>query len=292
MNNVPAINIPAINGPAMTQDQIRAYLERIGLDRFELEHAGLSDFAQLDLEFLSALQWKHMCAVPFENIDIMNDVPVTLDRETLFEKIVVRRRGGVCSELNTLYNWLLESLGFQVESFSSRVISDAVPYPGRSHRIMCVRLGDDRYITDVGYNYEHHRKPLLLQDGLLQTDGTCDYLLQRQAIYGWLMLQKPAGSQQPWRKKIAFSEDPNLDSDFVAATYFAQYHPDSKINKALKISRYEDGRFYAIRQGDFLTEDGGVVRTLEPGITDERTEELVQGFFFQTNLGESKCRAK
>ena len=258
-----------VNGTAMSDAQIRAYLDRIGMDRSP----------EVSLTYLSDLQWKHMRAIPFENLDIMKGLPLTLDRQALFTKIVQDHRGGVCSELNTLFNWLLESLGFQVKSFASRVISDAVPYPGKSHRVMCVELEDRRYITDVGYNYEHHRKPLLLQEGVIQSDGTCDYLLERHPVYGWLMLQRPAGQETGWRKKIAFSEDPNLDSDFVAATFFAQYHPASKINKALKVSRYIDDRFYGIRQGDFLTEDGGLVRVLEPGISDARKEELLGSFF-------------
>lgn len=93
------------------------------------------------------------------------------------------------------------------------------------------------------------------------------------------MLQRPAQSQADWRKKIAFSEDPQLDSNFLPATFYAQYHPDSMINKALKVSRYVDGRFYAIRQGNFLTEDGGVVRVLEPEISKERTDELLRDVF-------------
>ena len=133
------------------------------------------------------------------------------------------------------------------------------------------------WLTDVGYNYEHHRRPLLLQEGLVQDDGTCRYRLERDDFYGWVLWQERDGAG--WRKKIAFTEDPQIDADYRAATFYAQYHPDSKINKALKVSRYVDGVFYAIRQGNFLTEHSGVEELLEPDLSKPRETELLHTLF-------------
>ncbi|MGI6721650.1 MAG: arylamine N-acetyltransferase family protein [Anaerovoracaceae bacterium] len=256
-----------INGRPMTAEETAAYLERIDMPQPE----------KLDEAYLARLQWAHMQAVPFENLDIMRGRELTLDRDPLFEKIVYRRRGGVCAELNTLYNWLLESLGYDVDSYHSRIISDNVPYPGRSHRIMAVNIEGQKWLTDVGFNYEHHRKPLLLEAGLLQDDGECGYRLERDPAYGWLMWQdrREAG----WRKKIAFSEDPNIDADFVAATFFAQHHRDSKINKKTKVSLYIGGVFHGIRQGNYLVEHSGVEQIVEEGISSAREEELLREVF-------------
>ena len=262
----------------MTTGAIRTYLKRIGIHDEGLHKDVMQNNVRCDLHLLSRLQWAHMCSVPFENIDIMRGKQVSLEREHLYRKIVTERRGGVCSELNTLYNWLLESLGFDPVSFSSRVISEAVPYPGRSHRVMRVILNGHSYITDAGYNYEHHRKPLQLEEDLIQCDGECDYVFRREEVSGWVLYQRPAGGKA-WRRKISFTEDPWLDSDFTAPTFFAQYHPDSKINKALKVSLYKNGIFRGIRQGDHLEEHGGIVKILEPGISAERTDVLLKEEF-------------
>ncbi|MCB6993822.1 arylamine N-acetyltransferase [bacterium 210820-DFI.6.37] len=256
-----------INGAPMSQEQIKKYLKRIGEKEPET----------LDLAYLSRLQAAHMSRVPFENLDIMDGKALSLDRESLYEKIVIRKRGGVCSELNTLYNWLLESLGFDVVSYNSRVTGAAAPIQSRSHRIIGVRFGKDTYLTDVGYNFEHHRIPLLLKEGFVQDDGECGYRLERDAFFGWLMWQyRP---KEGWRKKLGFTEEPQIDLDFVPPTFFAQYHPDSRINKALKVSLYIDGQFHAIRQGQYLLEHGGVEEPIETIPSKEREDQLLREVF-------------
>src|SRR5689334_17036776 len=70
---------------------------------------------------LRALHQAHMLAVPFENLDIHLGRPLLLDRPALFEKIVARRRGGFCYELNGLFAALLQALGFDVTMLSARV---------------------------------------------------------------------------------------------------------------------------------------------------------------------------
>jgi N-hydroxyarylamine O-acetyltransferase len=77
----------------MDADQARAYLKRIGSG-----YAGPPDHMRLRL-----LQRAHLRTVPFENLSIHLGEPIVLDEDQLFEKIVVRRRGGFCYELNGLF---------------------------------------------------------------------------------------------------------------------------------------------------------------------------------------------
>jgi N-hydroxyarylamine O-acetyltransferase len=68
---------------------------------------------------LRTLHLAHLLTVPFENLDIHVQRPITLDRAALFDKIVLRRRGGFCYELNGLFAALLEKLGFVVTLLSA-----------------------------------------------------------------------------------------------------------------------------------------------------------------------------
>ena len=45
---------------------------------------------------------------------------MSLEIPDLLDKIVYRRRGGYCFELNALYKWLLEELGYPVISYFAR----------------------------------------------------------------------------------------------------------------------------------------------------------------------------
>ncbi|MGN0703333.1 MAG: arylamine N-acetyltransferase [Lentihominibacter sp.] len=256
-----------INGPAMTAEQIDLYLGRIGI----------KEISDPDEEYLRELQLAHITHIPFENIDMMAGRPLSLDREALFRKIVLNGRGGVCSELNTLYNWLLESLGYDVRSYSSRIIAAGSPVQPRSHRVIAAEINGKRYLTDVGFNYEHHRIPLKIEENIVQDDGECRYRLVRDDFFGWLMLQDRP--ECGWRKKLGFTEDPCIDMDFIPATFYAEHHPDSRINKHLKVSLYIDGVFYAIRSGSFLMEKGGVEEVIKPVTSEEQQNRILRDVF-------------
>jgi hypothetical protein len=79
---------------------VGAYLDRIGYaSAVEPTHV-----------VLAALQRAHMLTVPFENLDIALGRRLVLDRRDNYAKIVERRRGGWCFELNGLFGWLLEQV--------------------------------------------------------------------------------------------------------------------------------------------------------------------------------------
>ena len=57
---------------------------------------------------------------PTENLDIMNRIALSLDPQDLYQKIVMRRRGGYCFELNALFGWLLRELGYTATDLVAR----------------------------------------------------------------------------------------------------------------------------------------------------------------------------
>ncbi|HEX9438499.1 MAG TPA: arylamine N-acetyltransferase, partial [Roseiflexaceae bacterium] len=90
---------------------IQTYFQRINY------HGPLAPTA----ETLRELHVAHLLAVPFENLNIGLGWPIVLDEAALFEKIVVRRRGGFCYELNGLFSALLRALSFDVTLLSAGV---------------------------------------------------------------------------------------------------------------------------------------------------------------------------
>lgn len=255
-----------INGPYMSEEQIREYLDRIEIEYPE----------QLTPEYLTRLQYAHITHIPFENLDVMNGIELSIEREHLFNKVIREKRGGICSELNTLYNWLLESLGFDVTSYISRIIAKTAPLQPYSHRVIAVKFGDKKYLTDVGFNFDHHRVPLLIEEGLVQGDGACNYRLERDEILGWIMYQETSNG---WRKKLAFQESPQIDMDFIGPTFYAQYHRNAKINKSFKVSIHRDGEFIAVREGSYLKEVHGIVNVIEKIESRERELMLIKDVF-------------
>lgn len=105
---------------------------------------------QPDAASLRELQRLHLLAVPFENLSIHLGEPVVLDTAALFNKIVTRRRGGFCYELNGAFAALLIALGYDVTLLGARVYGDGVLGPPLDHLALRVDL-DEPWLVDVGF---------------------------------------------------------------------------------------------------------------------------------------------
>jgi N-hydroxyarylamine O-acetyltransferase len=121
----------------------------VNVERY-LQRIGYAGGREPTAATLKALQRAHMLAVPFENLDIHLGRRLVLDRAVTYEKIVGRRRGGWCFELNGLFAWLLEQLGFKVTLLGSRVDSGDSVGSDLAHLLLRVDL-DQPLIVDVGF---------------------------------------------------------------------------------------------------------------------------------------------
>lgn len=127
----------------LSDAEVDAYLARIGTVRKELT-----------IDYLDELVYLHQCNVPFENLDVYEyKRPVSIEIEKLYDKIVTRRRGGYCFELNGIFVALLQALGFDAWSCACRITRDENA-PHRSqvmHRGNIIRIDGKLYFCDVGF---------------------------------------------------------------------------------------------------------------------------------------------
>ena len=107
-----------------------------------------------------------MCAVPFENLDVQLQRPVSTSVEAAYEKIVVGRRGGWCYEQNGLFGWVLKEIGFSVTRAAASVMRDENEAPTANHLCLVVKLPDSNktYLVDVGFGGSLLR-PIELKEG-------------------------------------------------------------------------------------------------------------------------------
>ena len=141
---------------------VQRYLDRIGFTG-EIQH---------DLETLAALQYAHLCAVPFENLYVFFEVPVRTDLDWSVSKIVHDRRGGWCFESNGAFGALLDALGFAVLRLGAAVLF-AGPITVVDHLTLEVQL-DQPYLVDVGFG-ESFNQPLALNNASIQDGGNGRY---------------------------------------------------------------------------------------------------------------------
>ena len=120
--------------------EVSSYLDRIGYHGPKVPGVAT----------LLALHRAHLLNVPFENLDIPLGKRITLSIPSLYEKIVLRNRGGFCYELNGLFCWLLERLGFHVTMHSARVFDSKKPGPEFDHLVLQVQV-ETKWLADVGF---------------------------------------------------------------------------------------------------------------------------------------------
>ena len=261
-------NYADINGRPMKKLQIEQYLRKLQLNDFE---------PAVNLATLTKLQDAHLKYIPYENFDSLNGKITSLKRQDMFNKVIMHNRGGICFELNGLYNWLLESLGFDVTSYSARFIDKMETYQLRRHRVMCVALGEKRYLTDVGVNSESPRVPLEIVEGLIQSDGISQYKFTRSEFWGWLLWQKERG--KIWKRLLGFTEEPPIDKDFITASFWCDAHPDSPFIKSKKLSIFREDCNITIRSNYLKFYLGGRVKYRYKINTGAELKEILWEYF-------------
>ena len=145
-----------------------------------LARIGLKEAPPLDVGGLELLQRAHLTAVPFENLDVYAKRGVETSLDWSLRKIVDRRRGGWCFELNAAFSGLLMDLGFEVRRLGATVLlphaSDHV-----SHLTLEVML-DSPYLVDVGFG-DTFIKPLRLDLQDPQDGGVGVFVITADAGY-------------------------------------------------------------------------------------------------------------
>ncbi|KAA1064207.1 N-terminal acetyltransferase [Puccinia graminis f. sp. tritici] len=167
------------NDRLFTSNEIKEYLERIGLDQQEINALSPS-------EKLRTLHLNHILNVPFDTTSIhlpakwwtmestnTEEQAITLDRKNrkinpelvsvycdhTFNNIIKERRGGYCWSLNSCFARLLLSLGYQVSQLPARVYNHRNQDPKEAgyswtplcHECLLVDTGSGKFVCDVGF---------------------------------------------------------------------------------------------------------------------------------------------
>ena len=185
---------------------------------------------------LAALHLLHLQAVPFENLDIGRGVPIVLDLEALYAKLITHRRGGFCYELNGVFAELLRALGYTVDLLSARVWGGGVFGPEFDHLALRVTGGalPEPLLADVGFGQSFLR-PLRLVPGVEQADASSRYRLTQTGAE-WRLDALEAGAVE-WAPSYTFTLTPREFGDFAEMCVYQQAAPDSHFRQGPICSR-------------------------------------------------------
>jgi N-hydroxyarylamine O-acetyltransferase len=217
----------------------------VQLDRY-LERIGYDGPVEPTLACLTAIHRGQATRIPYENLDVQLGLTVGQDRAALYDKLVVRRRGGWCYEMNGLLQAALEEIGFDVRRVAGGVMRNATGDAAvGNHLVLLVRLDRD-YIADLGLG-DGLREPVPLAEGSYR-QGPFTFRLERVGDGYWRVWNRDGGDPD----SFDFRDAPADEELLARQCHRLQTSPDSGFVLNLACQQMsEDG--VVVLQGRVLT---------------------------------------
>lgn len=222
-----------MNGSEITQ----AYLAALDLSA-----------ATQDKTFLDNLQSRHIARFSFNNLGVVLGQELPLDLPALFDKIVVKGRGGYCFEHNKLVFNVLQTLGFNVRLLVARVVNNRDVDAPRTHRITLLEHNGQQMIVDAGFGSMGPYHPVLLPQG--QEEGSSHYRITEDPTGLFRMQVLKEGD---YFTLYTFDLNTYTDADCLLGHFYSHRHPDAAFVNNLVVSRKLPEVTYSLRNAEFHT---------------------------------------
>lgn len=268
------------------------YLDRIGLTDCT------PNSLRADIDTLRTIVHAHITTVAFENLDIVGHPHgdyegdgISLRLPDLYEKVVTRRRGGFCFELNGLFNRLLTELGFDADRCAARIGGEdgSLGRPPANHHTNVVHLDRD-YVVDVGTGTPQIREPIPLDGSPIEDAvGISWRVVPSDVPLSDHTLQARKPDATDWEARYRFQTEPRMLSYFEATCEFLANQPDGTFTTAPIVKR-STPRGWVSLTADTLTRKRGTNETeteIAPGDWDK-----VIGREFDIRTTQLECNQK
>ena len=217
-------------------------------------------------EALAELHEAHVRSFTFDNIDVLLGTHPGVSLDAVQQKFVGRGRGGYCFEHATIVAAALERLGYPVRRHLGRVGDpDTGTQQGRTHMVVEVVLGEQRYLCDPGFG-------MSLLRPLPMTDGAEDdyppgwrYRLRRTNDGHWSLHRL---REQGWEVAHTTDELEVKPVDVVIGHHFTSTFPGSHFTTGLMVTKHLPGRHVTVTHESLTVRTPGEPtehRPLRPG---------------------------
>ena len=191
---------------------------------------------ELDFEFLSDVVTRHVATFAFSSVGCQLGDDLPLDFESIYQRIVIERRGGYCFEQNGLLYGVLEELGFSPKLFLGRVIHNQDTHPGLTHRITMVEYEGQQYVLDVGFSFLGPRFPVPMPE-VEPNDGKNNFrIAERRPGEYHMQVFKDGDFFSLYRFELARYGQ----ADCEVGHFFSHRHPDANFVNHLVVSLIQE----------------------------------------------------
>ncbi len=226
---------------------------------------------QASLETITALQQSHISKYSFNSISVLLKENIPLDFDSLYEKIVVKNRGGYCFEHNKLFFEILKEIGYNCTIQLARVVLNRDIDVPRTHRITNVSLNEREYLVDVGFGPNCPTAPLPLDSNEPKRLGDTVYRIIQPAPHNYLLQMDRDGE---WFTLYSFDGGEYSDADCTSGNHFSSTHPEAVFVNNLVVARKLEGETRSLRNDTYHK-----IRGSETEITPISSEKILENVF-------------
>lgn len=206
-----------------------------------LARIGCKGAARPDLATLARVHRGHVESIPYENLDVQFGRPVNRDAAAIYDKIVERKRGGWCYEMNGLLAWALEEIGFRVTRLAGAVLREkAGDVVIGNHLVLLVDIGE-MMVCDAGFG-DGLIEPVPLKEGSFAV-GPLSCSIER-VENGWLRYRNDPRGGAP-----SFDFHPQIGDERALERQcrWLQGDPASPFVQNAIVQRWRNDEHYSLR---------------------------------------------
>ncbi|OAM51825.1 acetyltransferase [Methylovorus sp. MM2] len=204
------------------------------------QRIGFASEPKTDIGTVAEIMRCQLFSTPFENLDVQAGKIISLVPEDIVEKIVTRRRGGYCYEVNGIFAMALQALGIDYQFVAARPMFYPTRRP-RTHMAIVVNIAGEQWLCDLGFGSYGLRAPIRLDilDQAVKQDHD-SFMLSKASEHEYLL---QAWVDDVWAPQFAFDFSPQEWVDFFPANYMNSTHPDAIfVQKLLVVLHNPAGR--------------------------------------------------
>lgn len=223
---------------------------------------GYSGPREPTLAVLRDLHRLHPAAIPFEAIDCLLDRGIDISPAAVDAKLIRAGRGGYCFEQNSLFQRVLDALGFETQGLAARVRWNAppdAPAQPRTHMVLRVKAEGRDWLADVGFGGCVLTAPLAWEPDAVQATDHDTYRLTPVGEELRLEVAREPG----WLAAYDLSPVPCVPRDYEMANWFTSTHPSSHFRANLMVGRTTAEARYGLLQNRFTVRPLGGETTRE-----------------------------
>ncbi len=220
------------------QEIIKNYLQILNIN-FDIKN----------LDDITKLIKAHVKTFAFSSLKVLLKEEINLDLNSIYENIVVNKRGGYCFEHNKLMYEVLKGLGFEVTHYLARVVNNTDNMPPQTHRFTLLNFENERYLIDVGIGFRIPSVAVKFGNTPSLSHLDIPYIIKEfdDGTYAMQLIEKG-------KEFIATKFDLNrcYEADFEMGHFYSHKNPNAVFVNNLVVSRIEQDVIYSLVNDTYL----------------------------------------